>query len=90
VNWVKASFDSVRGKIVSEWKRDDKKFTLDVTIPPNTTATVYVPAKSADAVTESGNPAAQSPGVKFLREENGCAVFEIGSGKYEFVSALNR
>jgi alpha-L-rhamnosidase len=39
-------------------------------------------------VTESGKPASQSRGVKFLREENGCAVFEIGSGIYDFESKL--
>jgi len=87
VTWVKASYDSIRGKIVSDWKRDDEKFTLDVTIPPNTTATVYVPAKSADGVTEGGKTAAQSSGVKFLRLENGCAVFEVESGSYKFETA---
>ena len=86
VNWVKASFDSVRGKIVCDWKRDEKKFTLDVTIPPNTTATVYVPAKSAE-VFESGKPAQKSDGVNFLRMENGRAVFEVESGSYRFETA---
>jgi hypothetical protein len=87
VNWVKASFDSVRGKIVSDWKRDYEKFTLDVTIPPNTTATVYVPAKSAAGVLESGGPAQKSEGVIFLRTENGRAIFEIESGSYRFQTA---
>jgi len=59
-----------------------------VAIPANTTATVFVPARSADAVTEGGRPAAQGRGVKFLRQENGLAVFEIDSGEYEFESRL--
>ena len=46
VTWAKASYNSIRGKIVSDWKRDSGKFTLQVTIPANTTATVFVPAKS--------------------------------------------
>jgi hypothetical protein len=87
VKWTRASFDSVRGKIVSEWQRDGDKFTLKVTIPANTTATVFVPAQSADAVTEGGQPAAHSRGVNFLRMENGCAVFETGSGGYNFQTA---
>jgi len=86
ITWVKASYKSIRGKIVSDWKLDGGKFTLDVTIPANTTATVYVPAKSAEAVTESGKPAAQKPNVKFLRMENGRAVFAVGSGIYKFGS----
>ena len=60
---------------------------MDVTIPVNTTATVYVPAKDAAGVTESGKPAGQAEGVKFLRMENAAAVYEVGSGCYRFCSA---
>ena len=88
VRWVKASYDSIRGKIVSDWKRDDKQFSLKITIPPNTTATVLVPAKSADAVTEGGKAAQASSGVKFLRMESGRAVFAVESGEYDFRSQL--
>jgi len=59
-----------------------------VSIPPNTTATVYVPASAADLVTESGQPAARSIGVSLLRSEDGVAVFNVGSGKYQFESQL--
>jgi alpha-L-rhamnosidase len=59
---------------------------MEITIPPNTTATVYVPAKDAASVVESGRPAAKSGGVKFLRMEKDRAVYEVGSGMYEFVS----
>ena len=53
------------GRIVSHWQCEDGKLTLDITIPPNTTATVYVPAKDALQVTEGGKPAAQAEGIKF-------------------------
>ena len=33
IDWVKASYDSIRGKIVSHWKVDGDRFQLDVTIP---------------------------------------------------------
>jgi hypothetical protein len=79
VTWTRASFNSVHGKIVSDWKHDGGKFTLNVTIPANTTATIFVPAKSADEVLESS-------GAKFLREENGRAIFETASGDYIFKS----
>jgi hypothetical protein len=86
LTWAKASYDSIRGGIVSDWKRDGDKFTLNVTIPANTTATVFVPAKSPAQVMESGKPAKQSTGVKFLRQENDRAVYTIGSGDYTFES----
>jgi alpha-L-rhamnosidase len=59
---------------------------MDVTIPINTNATVYVPAKDAAGITESGKPAAKADGVKFLRMENNAAVYEVGSGTYHFQS----
>ncbi len=86
LTWVKASHDSQYGTIRSGWKRDAGKLTMDVTIPPNTTATVFVPAKDAACVTESGKPAAEAEGVKFLRMENNAAVYAVGSGSYQFQS----
>ena len=41
---VSASYDSIAGKIVSEWKRTGSSVTYHVIIPPNTTATMYVPS----------------------------------------------
>jgi alpha-L-rhamnosidase len=88
VDWVKCSYDSPYGKIVSNWKSEGQKLSMDVTIPANTTATVFVPAKEAASVTESGKTVAEVKGVKFLRMENGAAVYEIGSGTYQFQSSL--
>ena len=53
-------------------------------MPPNTTATVYVPASSADLVTENGQPAKSAQGVEFVAEESGRAVFNVKSGDYRF------
>jgi alpha-L-rhamnosidase len=86
LTWVKAHFDSPFGRIGSNWKREHNTLTLEVTIPANTTATVYVPTKDAASVTESGKPAAQAEGIKFLRMENNAAVYAVGSGIYRFQS----
>ena len=64
------------------------RLLMEVTIPANTTATVFVPAQDAAGVTESGKPAAQAEGVKFLRMENNAAVYAVGSGTYRFQSTL--
>jgi alpha-L-rhamnosidase len=45
LTWVKASVNAPYGEIVSAWKRDGKNVTLDVTVPPNTTATVKLPGR---------------------------------------------
>ena len=84
LTWVKSHHDSPYGRIVSNWKREGEQLTMEVTIPVNTTATVYIPTKDNNSVTESGKPASQSKGVKFLRMEGKAAVYEIGSGHYVF------
>ena len=86
VTWVKAGYNSIRGKIGSEWKRNDGKFTLNIFLPANTTATVFVPARAAGSVTENGKAAGQKRNVKFLRFENSRAVYAVGSGNYVFNS----
>jgi alpha-L-rhamnosidase len=88
LTWVKCHYDSIHGRIVSNWQREGDKLTLEVTIPINTKATVYVPAKDQAGVTESGKPAANAPGVMFLRLQNHAAVYGVGSGTYRFQSTL--
>lgn len=90
LSWADTSFESIHGRIASRWKADNGTLALEVVIPPNTTATVHVPAKDQASVTESGKPAAQSAGVEFLRMEDGAAVFAIGSGVYDFQSRMER
>ena len=87
---VRAAYRSFYGLISSEWKLDGEAFTLDVTVPANATATVYVPAAGEAAVTESAGPASQADGVRFLRLEGAAAVYEIGSGSYHFRSTTGR
>ncbi|MDO8970992.1 MAG: alpha-L-rhamnosidase C-terminal domain-containing protein, partial [Saprospiraceae bacterium] len=86
LSWVKGSYHSVSGLISTSWKKADGLFTLDVSIPANTSAVVYVPATNADAVMEGASVAKRAKGVKFLRMESGCALFEVVSGKYHFIS----
>jgi hypothetical protein len=84
LTWVKASYNSVYGQIESYWTREGGRLTLNVAIPPNSAGVVYVPAGPGANVTESGKPADQAIGVKFLRAEDGAAVYEVASGRYSF------
>jgi alpha-L-rhamnosidase len=88
LTFVKASHQSMYGTIATSWSRDAAHFTLEVTIPPNTSALVTLPAKDAATVTESGHPAATARGVAFLRIEPGGATYEVQSGAYTFRSTL--
>jgi alpha-L-rhamnosidase len=88
VTWLGSRYDSIRGPIESRWKLEGDRFALDATVPANTTATIYVPAGSADAVTEGGVPLARVRGVKLLRVQDGAAVLEVESGRYAFRSIV--
>ncbi len=90
VTWVKASYDSIHGQIVSNWSREGDALTMEVAVPPNTTATVYVPATKLDDVTESDKKITGAQGIQFKQIENGKAVFEVESGSYAFVSKTHQ
>jgi alpha-L-rhamnosidase len=86
LNEVKVNYHCPYGLIKSEWKQDGDMFEWEVTVPPNTTADICVPAKSADVVQESGKPASEAIGLKFEDMDNGYARFTAVSGVYRFVS----
>lgn len=81
---AKGEYRSIRGRILSSWRIAGGRFTLDVTIPPNTTATVVVPSEDSSRITEGELPVEKRQGVRFLRHENGASVFLVESGRYTF------
>jgi len=83
---AKASYQSVRGTIATDWRVEAERITLKVTVPANTTATIRVPTLQPDAVTESGTPAGKAAGVKLLRVEKDAAIYQVGSGHYTFAA----
>ena len=86
LTYVRATHRSPYGLIGSDWEKKDGAFHWHVTVPANASATLYVPAKAAAEVTESGKAASQAEGVQLVRMEPGRAVFRVGSGSYNFRS----
>ncbi len=86
VEWVKCSYQSPYGEIVSNWKSEKDSFQWQIHVPANSTATVYLPATNANKIKEGNQPLSQAKGVKLLRMENGKAVLNLDSGRYSFVS----
>lgn len=94
LDWVRSSHRTVRGMIVSNWKREAGGVRMDIEIPVGSTAFVYVPAQRPEQISESGVtlvPSAQVAGVELLRTKageaapDGCIVYVVGSGKYSFI-----
>ncbi|MDP2883785.1 MAG: glycoside hydrolase family 78 protein [Ignavibacteria bacterium] len=85
LKFANTEFFSIHGLIKTNWRQESGKFKLDVIIPPNTTALVYLPTSDPKSVREGGKTKLSE--VKYVRQEAGCAVFEVGSGTYKFESA---
>jgi alpha-L-rhamnosidase len=86
LTWVKAHHDSPYGRIVSNWNREHGRVTMEVTIPANSSATVYVPAKAAGDVTVNGKMLTKAEHATFLRMEKNRAVIRVDAGSYKFIS----
>jgi alpha-L-rhamnosidase len=88
LDWVKARFESPYGTIRSEWRIRNGTLSLNVTVPPNTTGTLYIPTKDPGSIKEGNTPIQKTSGVKHLRDEKGCSVLELQPGQYNFETAL--
>lgn len=86
LDFVKASYHSIHGLIKSEWVKDANRFSWNITIPGNSKAMIFIPANAKSDVTENGEKATNANGIKFLRMEQGRAIFEVKSGEYFFKS----
>jgi len=93
LQWAKGSYNSIRGVIRSEWKRDGNGIILTISVPANTKAEVYCPCitKNGTTISESGvilidggKPSSNQKGLTFKKIENGYAIFNAGSGTYNF------
>ena len=81
LKFVEASYHSMYGRIAVKWQRDGANLEFDATVPANTTATIYLPSRDLDSIS-------QPEGVRFLGRQGSASVFEAGSGDYHFRSVL--
>jgi hypothetical protein len=86
LTWVKSSYQSPYGEIRSDWEKSGTGLKMNVTVPANTTAWVYVPAKSASEVSESGKSISGRKDIQVIGEKNGRIVLKVGSGDYQFAT----
>jgi alpha-L-rhamnosidase len=96
LTYAKASYKSLYGTIVSDWKKEDNGvFTFSVTVPPNTTADIHVPKINYNTTDwaiqekqgvcwQSGAWVPNTPGITLGMEQGEYIVFQAGSGEYRF------
>ena len=81
VDWVKCSYESPYGEIVSNWNSENGSITWDISVPPNSSATVYMPGNN---ITEGGKTAEIAEGLRFVKYDDGYSIFRVESGAYSF------
>ncbi|WP_327010744.1 glycoside hydrolase family 78 protein [Dactylosporangium sp. NBC_01737] len=79
LTFVNGSYQTPQGTARSAWKLDGKRLRLDVTVPANTTAEIWVPLRGGRVVD-------QPKRTQFLRVDGGYAVYRAGSGSYTFTT----
>jgi alpha-L-rhamnosidase len=80
---AQASYDSIQGKVRSAWKIEAGIFTLEVNLPPNTSAEVYLPDAHNRSVHESGIPLEQVEAIQAQIVDKDYRI-QVGSGDYIF------
>ncbi len=93
LTWVKASHNTIRGRINVHWKKDGNSLAMEVTIPANTTAKVSVPTlglkkvaivESGKAVWKDGSYVSGVAGITGGSRSEGYVTLDAGSGRYSF------
>ena len=86
LEWARGSYHSIRGEIAVGWHLEGDNLSLTVTLPANTTATLWVPTSDPSSVREGGQPLTEVKGISAITEQPGALVLEVGAGSYQFTA----
>jgi alpha-L-rhamnosidase len=84
ITWAKASYESLCGVIKSEWQLNENSFELNITIPANSNAVVYLPASQQHKIYEGNTLLSAQKDIQVLQYADGKAIIKVGSGCYHF------
>jgi alpha-L-rhamnosidase len=86
LSYANADLKTYYGTISSHWKLNNDKLQLDVEIPANTKATIYIPAVAAESIMESGKLLSDLKEIQIKGKEKDYIIAQVGSGIYHFTS----
>jgi alpha-L-rhamnosidase len=72
------------GKLSVNWKTNGKNLLMDVEIPPNTTAAIFIPALASSSISENGKPLSDEKEIIVKGREGNYIELQTGSGIYHF------
>jgi alpha-L-rhamnosidase len=93
LKWAAGNFETMRGTVLSSWRRLDDGLQLEAVVPFGSTATIVVPklqlhdvvlSEGGTVVWRAGASAAAASGVTSIKENNDDVTIEAGAGRYVF------
>jgi alpha-L-rhamnosidase len=85
LNFVKASIETINGKVNSSWEKIPEGLKVNVKIPVNVTAEIHLPTIEKSKLFEGENLANNSLGVEYIGRESTYSKFIVQSGEYKFI-----
>jgi len=80
-----AKHEGPYGTVLSSWKRSGEKVLYEVTIPANTTATLYLNAKK---ILENGKKLSENKQIKIRKGEGSLMTVYLKAGNYTFLVSV--
>ena len=84
LSYANADLQTGYGMVRSHWKLEKLSLILDVEVPANTTATLYIPATENEIIKEGGQLLGQDKNMMISQTLNDYKVIDISSGIYHF------
>ena len=84
ITFSKTSYESPYGEIRCNWFKQPDMVSINIKIPVNTTAKVFIPVKPKSIVAESGIAVSKVKDINVLSDKDGWLLCQVGSGNYSF------
>ena len=81
LDFFEATHEGPYGKIVSSWKKKGETVEYNVSVPPNSMATLYLKGKK---MKENGRTIEENPWIRIKETQKDQIILELKSGNYRF------
>jgi len=88
MNFIKGSYKSINGTISTAWNWKGNKLIMNIEIPANTSAKVYIPTTNVSGIKENNKSLSKLSEIKVLESTDTETILEIGSGQYSFSTKM--
>lgn len=84
MTYAKGYYDSMYGRIISEWYLEANGTRYKITVPPNTTATLELAVENEEALTVNGKALQQVKTINRAGQKGEMQLYQLAPGAYEF------